>query len=157
MNKVTYVGDNQDVPTGYWEDVTVKDWTNGSTTPGEWVDGYTEPRVWVEGYYVYYWWWSHRYRYWVAGEWKDGETVEGYWTEPTTVEGYWTEKTERQWIDNNVVINEDPGVTDNLVSSGTNRTASTSYPPPLECSADDHVADSHYPIISYSKKYGKNS
>lgn len=43
------------------------------------------------------------------------------------------------------------------ITSGTNLLASNEYPPPLECSASDHLDDALYPIISLDKKYGLNA
>ncbi|MCP5538330.1 MAG: hypothetical protein H7A51_19115 [Akkermansiaceae bacterium] len=157
LAKAAYQGPESDEVTGHWEDITVREWVDGYTIPGEWVDGYTKPREWVDGYYISFWWYGREFRYWVEGYWKEGETVEGYWTEPTYVEGYWVEKTERQWVEDNVIANPDPGVTGNLVTSGTNQAASSSYPPPLECTSEDYVIDSHYPMVSYTKQYGKTA
>lgn len=153
MEKVNYVGASSGQVTGSWQDVTVREWVPGYTIPGEWVPGYTTPGQWIRGYWELTdsgWW------IWIRGYWKPGETVAGYWTDPTWVEGYWTEKTERQWVEE-VIASTDPGVTGNLVTSGTNRSAESSFPPPLECPDDLHVTDSHYPIISFAKKYGRTA
>ena len=40
------------------------------------------------------------------------------------------------------------------ITSGTNISASTDFPPPLECSSSEQIDDSLYPIVSRTKKYG---
>jgi len=45
----------------------------------------------------------------------------------------------------------------NAVTPGSNITASTEFPPPLECTSYEHLLDSYYPIISYNKKYGQSA
>jgi hypothetical protein len=157
LTKVPYIGENHEVVTGHYEDVVVRQEVPGYSIPGEWVEGYSEPREWIAGHYVWYRWYNNWYRYWVRGRWKKGATVAGYWTDPTWVEATWTQTTEQQWVETSVENDVDPNVTGNLVSSGTNRSASQSYPPPLECSEADHVSDSHFPIVSYNKRYGKTA
>lgn len=156
LEKASYVpsGDGQVV--GHWEDVVVREWVEGYYEPGEWVPGYTKPREWVPGHYKYYWWRGKRYRYWVKGHWEEGETVEGYWTDPTWVDGHWNETTERRWVEEEIP-GSDPNVTGNLVTSGTNRAATTSFPPPLECPDDVHTKDSLFPVVSHMKKYGSTA
>ena len=47
------------------------------------------------------------------------------------------------------------GTTDpDAITSGTNLSAGTDYPPPLECSSSEKIDDSLYPIVSRTKKYG---
>ena len=43
------------------------------------------------------------------------------------------------------------------VTSGTNMQASTSFPPPLECTDFNRVLDGTYPTVGYHKKYGSSS
>ncbi|BDS08512.1 hypothetical protein NT6N_35520 [Oceaniferula spumae] len=43
------------------------------------------------------------------------------------------------------------------VTAGTNYTATTDYPPPLECSFWHHSMNGRYPIVSYEKKYGSSA
>ena len=43
------------------------------------------------------------------------------------------------------------------ITSGTNLSASTDYPPPLECSSLDQATDSLYPVVSFNKKYGASA
>lgn len=45
----------------------------------------------------------------------------------------------------------------NAVTPGSNITASTEFPPPLECSSYDRLLDSYYPIVSYGKRYGDSA
>ena len=154
LSKVNYVhtGDGQVV--GHWEDVVVREWVDGYNEPGEWVPGYQEPREWVDGY----WKWN-RWRWrleWVDGYWKPGAHVPGHWTDPTWVAGHWNETTERRWVEE-VVPGSDPNVTGNLVTSGTNRAATSSFPPPLECNDNIHAKDSLYPLVSHAKKYGSTA
>ena len=50
------------------------------------------------------------------------------------------------------------GTTDpDAITSGTNRSANSDYPPPLECSVSDQTIDSLYPIVSLDKKYGPSA
>ena len=50
------------------------------------------------------------------------------------------------------------GTTDpDAITSGTNRSANSDYPPPLECSVSDQAIDSLYPIVSLDKKYGPSA
>ena len=43
------------------------------------------------------------------------------------------------------------------ITSGTNLSGSSDYPPPLECSSSEKIDDSLYPIISFNKKYGSGA
>ena len=43
------------------------------------------------------------------------------------------------------------------ITSGTNISASTDFPPPLECSSSEKIDDSLYPIVSLDKKYGPSA
>ena len=50
------------------------------------------------------------------------------------------------------------GTTDpDAITSGTNLSASTDYPPPLECSSSEKIDDSLYPVVSLNKKYGSGA
>ena len=50
------------------------------------------------------------------------------------------------------------GTTDpDAITSGTNISASTDFPPPLECSSSEKIDDSLYPIVSLDKKYGPSA
>jgi hypothetical protein len=46
---------------------------------------------------------------------------------------------------------------ENALTSGTNVTATSDFPPPLECSDWEQVRDAFYPIVSYHKKYGHSA
>lgn len=151
LPKVPYVGQSQQA-TGHWEDVIVRTWIPGYTISGKWVPGYTIPGEWVPGY-----WKRKRNKWrWIRGYWTDEVVVPGYWTPDTVVNGRWEEKTEKKWVED-PNPNQDPKVTGNIVISGTNRSANSEFPPPLECSAAIHVKDSTYPIVSHIKKYGVTS
>ncbi len=45
----------------------------------------------------------------------------------------------------------------NALTSGTNVTATSDFPPPLECSDWEQLRDAFYPIVSYHKKYGSSA
>ncbi len=45
----------------------------------------------------------------------------------------------------------------NAVTSGTNITATSDFPPPLECSDWEQLRDAYYPIVSHHKKYGSSA
>ncbi|MBT8037478.1 MAG: hypothetical protein KJO21_08030 [Verrucomicrobiae bacterium] len=48
-------------------------------------------------------------------------------------------------------------VYENAVTPGTNLTATSDFPPPLECSDWEQIRDAYYPIVSYHKKYGSSA
>lgn len=62
-------------------------------------------------------------------------------------------------LDYNTIISALTGGATNpdAITSGTNISASTDYPPPLECSVSDQTTDSLYPVVSFNKKYGASA
>ncbi len=54
------------------------------------------------------------------------------------------------------IISALTGTTSNpdAITSGTNLSASSDYPPPLTCSSTDQATDTMYPVISFNKRYG---
>lgn len=60
------------------------------------------------------------------------------------------------YLDQGAIISALTGTTSNpdAITSGTNLAASTSYPPPLNCSSTEQVTDTMYPLVSLNKIYG---
>ncbi|MGB1874216.1 MAG: hypothetical protein ACPH5P_02210 [Akkermansiaceae bacterium] len=62
-------------------------------------------------------------------------------------------------LEQNTIINalNAEAAASGAITSGTNLSATSEYPPPLECSATAHLDDTLYPIISLEKKYGSSA
>ena len=62
-------------------------------------------------------------------------------------------------LDQSAIISALAGTTSNpdAITSGTNLSASSDYPPPLDCSSSDQVTDTMYPVVSFNKRYGANA
>lgn len=54
------------------------------------------------------------------------------------------------------IISALSGTTSNpdAITSGTNLSASSSYPPPLNCTSTEQTTDTMYPVVSLNKRYG---